>query len=134
MFIKKYGLKNFTELTGNHLWRILLFNYVFNVLLITSFSKPHTGFFLSFAKLFRTFFYRILPGDCFWIGLMVKKFNYVSLIFLNLQLYHTPLKWSLILWCNEERLLIGKMLVVISGTAIICEWNHREHVLTFFRT
>ena len=26
------------------------------------------------------------------------------------------------------------MLWVISGTAIICEWNQREHVLTFFKT
>ena len=87
-------------------------------------------FFLSVLQNFwEHLFYRILPGDCFWIGLMVKKFNYVSLIFLNLQLYHAPPEWSLLFWCNEEHLLMKKMSAVSSGTAIICEWNQREQVL-----
>ena len=100
-----------------------------------TFLISDTGFFLSVLRNFwEHLFYRILPGDCFWIGLMVKKFNYVSLIFLNLQLYHAPPEWSLLFWCNEEHLLMKKMSSVDSGPAIICEWNQREHVLTFFRT
>ena len=41
---------------------------------------------------------------------MVKKINYVSLIFLNLQLCHASPEWSLLFWCNEEHLLIRKMM------------------------
>ena len=61
---------------------------------------------------------------------MIKKFNYVTLIFLSLELYHAPPEWSLLFWCNEEHLLMKKMPWDNSGTAIICEWNQREHVLT----
>ena len=44
-------------------------------------------FSVKFANFFlRTPFYRTSPGDCFWINLMVKKFNSAWLIFLNSQL------------------------------------------------
>ena len=133
---KKCVFKNFAKLTGNHLLRSLFFNNAFKIFFSNVFFKiSYTGFFLSVLRNFwEHLFYRILPGDCFWIALMVKKFNYVLLIFLNLQLYHAPPEWSLLFWCNEEHLLMKKMSSVDSGPAIICEWNQREHVLTFFRT
>ena len=55
-------------------------------------SVSDTGFFSSVLSIFwEHFFYRTLPGNCFWwIGLMVKNFNSVSLILLNSQLYHAP--------------------------------------------
>ena len=65
---------------------------------------------VSFTKFLRTYFYRTLPGDCFWWrGLMVKNFNSVSLIFLNSQLYHAPPEWWLLFWCNEQHFLIKKI-------------------------
>ena len=83
----------------------------------------------QFCKTLRTPFLQNTSGDCFWTGLMVKKFNYVSLIFLSLDfLYHAPPERSLLCWCNEEHLLMKKMLGFNSGTAIICEWNQHEHV------
>ena len=73
-------------------------------------SESCTGFLLSVLRNFwEHFFYRTLPGDCFWWrGLMVKNFNSVSLIFLNSQLYHAPPEWWLLFWCNEEHFLIKK--------------------------
>ena len=38
-----------------------------------------------------------------------QKFNYISLIFLNLQLNHVPPEWSHLFWCNEGYLLMRKM-------------------------
>ena len=100
-----------------------------------TFLISDTGFFLSVLRNFwEHLFYRILPGDCFWIGLIVEKFNYGSLIFLNLQLYHAPLKWSLLFSWKEEHFLMKKMSGVNSETAIIYKWNQCEHVLTSFRT
>ena len=66
-------------------------------------------FFLSVLRNFlEHFFYRTLPGDCFWwIGLMVKNFNSVSLIFLNSQLYHAlPRVMTIIL--VEQRTLFNE--------------------------
>ena len=136
MFNKKGVLKIFAKLTGNHLWWSLFFNNVFNVFFNdVCFKISNTGFFLSvLQKFWDRLFYRTLPGDCFWIGLMVKKFNYVSVIFLNLQLNDAPPEWSLLFWYNEGHLLMRKISGFNSATAIICVWNHREHVLTFFRT
>ena len=56
-------------------------------------SESNTGFFLSVLRNFwENFFCRTLSGNCFWwIGLMVKNFNSVTLNFLNSQLYHAPL-------------------------------------------
>ena len=54
-----------------------------------------------------------------------EKFNYVTLIFLSLELDHAPPEWSLLFCCNEEHLLMKKMSGDNSGTAIICEWNQR---------
>ena len=126
MFNKKGAFKNFAKLTGKHLWWSLFFNYVAG-LRPSKIKTLKQVFFCQFFKLFEnTFFYRMLPDDCFWIGLVVKKFNYVSLIFFNLQLNHAPPECSLLFWCNEEHLLMRKMSGVNSGTAIICEWNHRE--------
>ena len=73
-------------------------------------SEFEAGFLLSVLRNFwEHFFYRTLPGDCFWWrGLMVKNFNSVSLIFLNSQLYHAPPEWWLLFWCNEEHFLIKK--------------------------
>ena len=132
---KKGVFKNFSKLTGNHLWRSLFLNIVFSVFFNNVFFKnSDTGFFLSiFWNFWEHLFLRILQGDCFLIDLMVKKFN-VSLIFLNLQRYHAPPEWSLLFWCNEEHLLMKKMSGVNSGIPIICEWNKHEHVLTFFKT
>ena len=62
---------------------------------------------------------------------MDKKFNYVSLIFLNLQFYQAPPEWSLLFWCNDEHLLMKKMSEVNSGTTIICEWNHLDRELPY---
>ena len=47
----------------------------------------HRFFSRQFYKIIEnTFYYRTLPGNCFWwIGLMVKTFNSMSLIFLNSQ-------------------------------------------------
>ena len=119
--IKKVFLKilqNWQEITCagvSFLITILtFFNNVF-------FKISQTGFFLPVLQNFwEQLSSRILPGDCFWISLMVKKFNHVSLIFPNLQLYHAPPQWSLLFWCNEKRLLTGKMSGVNSGSAIIC--------------
>ena len=94
---KKGVFKNFSKLTGNHLWRSLFLNIVFSVFFNNVFFKnSDTGFFLSiFWNFWEHLFLRILQGDCFLIDLMVKKFN-VSLIFLNLQRYHAPPEWSLL--------------------------------------
>ena len=137
MFNKKGVLKIFAKLTGNHLWWSLSFLITFLTFFFNNvcFKISNTVFFLSvLQKFWDRLFYRILPGDCFWIGLMVKKFNYVSLIFLNLQLNDAPPEWSLLFWYNEGHLLMRKISGFNSATAIICVWNHREHVLTFFRT
>ena len=65
---------------------------------------------VSFTKFLRT-----LPGDCFWWRrLMVKNLNYVSLIFLNPQLCHTPAEWWLLFWCNEEHFFTEKTWLNIS--------------------
>ena len=55
-------------------------------------SVSDTGFFSSVLwNVWEHFFYRTISGNCFWwIGLMVKNFKSVSLIFLNSQLYHAP--------------------------------------------
>ena len=73
-------------------------------------SESDTDFFLSILRNFlEHFFYRTLPYDCFWwIALMVKNVNSVSLFFLNSQLYHAPLEWWLLFWCNEKYFLIKK--------------------------
>ena len=61
-----------------------------------------------FLSVLRNFFYRTLPDDCFWwIGLMVKNFNSVSLIYLNSQLYHAlPRVMTIIL--VEQRTLFNE--------------------------
>ena len=103
MFNKKGVLKIFAKLTGNHLWWSLSFLITFLTFFFNNvcFKISNTVFFLSvLQKFWDRLFYRILPGDCFWIGLMVKKFNYVSLIFLNLQLNDAPPEWSLLFWYN----------------------------------
>ena len=134
MFNKKGVFKNVGKLTGNYLWRSIFFNKVFNVFLITSILKSPTDF-CQFYKVFEnTFFTEYFWATAFELAWWSKKFNYVSLIFLNLQLNHALPDWSLSFWCNEVHLLMRKMSGVNSGTAIICEWNHREQVLTFFRT
>ena len=71
-------------------------------------SESDTGFLLTVLRNFwEHFFYRTLPGDCFWWrGLMVKNFNSVSLIFHNSQLCRAPPQWWLLFWCNEEHFLI----------------------------
>ena len=54
----------------------------------------------QFYKIFEnTFFNRTLPGNCFWwISLIVKNVNFVTLIFLNSQLYHaSPVVMTIIL-------------------------------------
>ena len=135
---KKCAFKNFEKLTGKHLWRSFFFNNVAGLRPV-KIKLRHRFFPVSFTKFLRTpflhnLFYIKLSGDCFWIGLMVKKFNYVSLIFLNLQLNDAPPEWSLLFWYNEGHLLMRKISGFNSATAIICVWNHREHVLTFFRT
>ena len=67
-----------------------------------------TCFFLSVLWNFREhIFHSTLLGDYFWIGLIIRKFNSVSQIFLNSQLYGASRKCSLF-WCNEEHLLIKK--------------------------
>ena len=73
-------------------------------------SEPDTDFFFSILRnCLEHFFYRTLPWDCFWsIALMVKNVNSVSLFFLNSQLYHAPLEWWLLFWCNEKHFLIKK--------------------------
>ena len=75
----------------------------------TFLSESDTGFFLSVLRNFwEHFFYRTLPGDCFWwIGLMVKNFNSVSLIFLNSQ-PHTPPGEMTLFWCNKKHFLMKK--------------------------
>ena len=76
-----------------------------------TFRTRHSFFPVGFTNFLRTLFYRTLPGDCFWwIGLMVKNFNFVWLIFLNSQLYHAPPEWWLLFWCNEEHFLMKKTL------------------------
>ena len=74
------------------------------------FSKIiRTCFFLSVLWNFRKhIFHSTLLGDYFWIGLIIRKFNSVSQIFLNSQLYGASPKCSLLFWCNEEHLLIKK--------------------------
>ena len=68
-----------------------------------------TGFFLSVLQNFwEKRFYRTLLGDWFWVGLVVRRFNSVSLNFLNLHLYHAPREWLLLFWCNKEHLLLNK--------------------------
>ena len=65
--------------------------------------------FLSVLRIFWEYlFYWTLPGDCFWKDLIVKKFNSVSLIFVNAQLYHAPPEWSLLFWSKKEHLLMKK--------------------------
>ena len=124
-------LQNWQGITCDGVSFLITFLTFFNNVFVKN-SDP--GFFLSVLWNFlEHLFYRILPGNCFGIGLIVKKINYVSLIFLNLQLNHAPPEWSVLFWCNEEYLLMKKMSGVNSGTAIICEWNQREYVLTFFR-
>ena len=134
MFSKNGIFKNFAKLAGNHLWRSLFFNNVFNAYCFNNVYFKISDRFLSVLRNFwKQNFYRILRGDYFWISL-VKKFNYVSLIFLNLQLNHAPPEWSLLFWCNEGHLLMRKMSGLNSQTATICKWKHGEHVLTFLRT
>ena len=71
--------------------------------------NSNTGFFLSVLQNFWEHgFYRTLLGDWFWIDLVVRKFNSVSLNFLNLHLYHAPREWLLLFWCNKEHLLLNK--------------------------
>ena len=70
-----------------------LFNNVFNVFLITSFSKTPTQVFsVSFTKFLRTPFLQNTSRRLLLNSLDSQKFNYASLIFLNLQLYHAPLE------------------------------------------
>ena len=134
MFNKKGVFKNFAKLTGKHLWRSLFLNNIAG-LRPAKIITPTQVFSSQFYEIFENTFFTVhFGGEYFWIGLMVKKFNYVSLIFLNFRLNHAPPDWSLLFWCNEEHLLMKKILGVNSGTAIICEWNQCEHVLTFFRT
>ena len=90
----------------------------------------HVFFRSVLQKILRTPFLQSTSGRLLLNKLDVKKFNYVSLIFLSLQLYHAPLECSLLFWCNEEHLLRKKMSVANSGTTIICESNQREHILT----
>ena len=128
--IKKVSLKklqNWQEITCDGVSFLITFlTFLNNVY----FKISDTGFFLSVLRNFwEHLFYTVLQGDCFQIDLMVKKFKYVSLIFLNLQLNHAPLECSLLFWCNEGHLLMTKMSRVISGTAIIFEWSHRERFL-----
>ena len=135
MFDKKRCFRKFCKIGRESPVMESLFNNVFNFFFNNFFVKnSDPGFFLWVLRNFwEHFFYRILPGDCFWIGLIVKIFNYMSLIFFNLKLNHAPPEWPVLFWCNEEHLLMKKMSAFNSGTAIICEWNQREHVLTFFR-
>ena len=102
----------------------------FLITFLTFFNSVYFKISDRFLSVLRNFwepsFYRIPWGDCFWISLMVKNINYVSLIFLNLQLNHAPLERSLLFWCKEGHLLMRKMSGVNSGTAITCEWNHRK--------
>ena len=124
-------LQNWQGITCDGVSFLITFLTFFNNVFV---KNSDLGFFLSVLRNFwEHLFNRILPRDCFWIGLIVKKFNYVSPIFLNMQLYYAPPEWSLLFWCNKEYLLMKKMSAVNPGTRIICEWNHREHVLTFFR-
>ena len=91
--VKKGVLENFEKLTEKHLC-----------------PSPTRVFYCLFTKFLRTFLYRTLPRDCFWWrGLMIKKFNFLSPIFLNLQLYNVTAEWWLLFWCNEEHLLIKKI-------------------------
>ena len=65
--------------------------------------------FLSVLRIFWEYlFYWTLPGDCFWKDLIIKKFNCVSLIFVNAQLCHAPPEWSLLFWSKKEHLLMKK--------------------------
>ena len=75
----------------------------------THYSLQHRFLPVSFMKILRTHFLDNTSGDCFWIGLMVRKFNFVPLIFLNSQLYNAPPECSLLFWCNEEHMLMKKM-------------------------
>ena len=72
--------------------------------------QSDTGFLLSILRNFwEHFFYRTFPGDCFWWRrLRLKNFNFVSLIFLNSQLYHATPEWWLLFRCNKEHFLIKK--------------------------
>ena len=63
-------------------------------------------FYCQFYEIFENTF---LQKTCFWWrSLLVKNFNSVLLIFLNSQLYHAPLEWWLLFWCNQEHFLIKK--------------------------
>ena len=75
---KEGVLKNFSKLTVKHLCRSLFFNnFIFK-------KDSDKAFFLSvLLNFWEHFFYRTVLDDCFWIGFMVKKFNSMSLIFLN---------------------------------------------------
>ena len=108
-------------MTGNHLWRSLLFNNVLNVFLITPFVKtPTQAFFCQFYKIFeKLFFYRILPGDCFWIGFWSFFFR-ISKWRKNTRLWARKviLCWNKrfdvaqkVIWCQQKRVDIAWKIV-----------------------
>ena len=101
--MKKGIFKNFANLTGRHLWQSLFFKFLAWV------NKHRHWFFpVTFTKFLRTTFFQNTSRWLFWVGLVVRKFNSVSLNFLNLHLYHAPREWSLLFWCNKEHLLLNK--------------------------
>ena len=112
MFNKKGASNNLAELTGKHLWQGIFFTNVAG--LIPAKETPTQVFSCQFYETFEdTFFYGTLPGDCFWIGLMVKKINSVSLIFLNSQLYHA-LPWAAIIILVQQRTLVNEENIINS--------------------
>ena len=92
MFNKKCVFKSFSKLAGRHLCWSLFFIKVAGVLK----KLRQRSFFLSIIRNFwANLIYRTLPGGSFWIGLMIRKFNPVSIIVLNSHIYHGSPEWSI---------------------------------------
>ena len=103
----KRFFNNLAKLTGKHLWRGILFNNVAGLIPAKKTLTP--VFSCQFYETFEDIFsYGTLPGDCFWIGLMVKKINLCHWFFWIQNFIMLFTEWSSLFLCNKEHLLMKK--------------------------